>query len=249
MFWNKFVTGTCSRHAEILESVEYLSSKNPDLNLQLRDFKTVAHVAVNHANLPVLRLICDQKEGAQLLEVQDNIGKTPGHLAANSANVEVLEFICDRKDGAQLIGIQDRLGWTVAHAAVSHPDAVSVTNHETMGFPLMPPTFRGNNLQDSIIECLVVLLNTNADLVNITDTNGRTLAHYAAYHGQLHVLQFLYQRDANIFSARDSRGQRPFDLTRDPNIRQWLTDERLALERLNNFINKSVKQIISNLIN
>ena len=67
-----------------------------------------------------------------------------------------------------------------------------------------------------------------AELINVIDGEGQTLAHMAARKGNLAGLKLLHANGVNVLSVKDRNGKIPFDLALTPPVKQWLKqlDER-----------------------
>ena len=83
-----------------------------------------------------------------------------------------------------------------------------------------------------------------ADLINATDSRGRTVAHFAAEHDDIVVIEWLYANGANLFS-RDDSNKSPIETTVivDAKLRKKKKSESEVLPFLKSVVLNPVQQM------
>ncbi|KAJ1449141.1 hypothetical protein M885DRAFT_536810 [Pelagophyceae sp. CCMP2097] len=78
-------------------------------------------------------------------------------------------------------------------------------------------------------ECAEYLVNEGADVDALDKRAGETPLHRGARNGHVRVCRFLVDRGAAV-AKRNSRGQTPYEVATDLNVRQWLLPLQLRAE-------------------
>lgn len=227
-----------------LPVVEFLCSKEVNVNTPLRSNSSALHAAAVSGNIAIIERLLHS--GAQI-NWQDQTGKTPLHKAIIKRNVEATSYLINK--GALLLA--DKEGNTPIHLIVECEEfheilsallakIPEVENQNQYGHtPLHIAAIEGNinvidlllprtgcDIQDmngfTPLHVAIMAKNKKASLyliekgVNITvpDHKGRTALHYAALYNLKSVVPALLNRGAYI-SAQDINGDKPCDFVVD----------------------------------
>ena len=190
--------------------INFLLSKNPDVNLADNLKESPIHAAVKNQNKNVISALI--KRGC-LVNVMNSKMQTPLHLTLEKKNSILSSILINA--GAD-VNARNQNGKTPIHLAVEHDQNLKLMLQKG-GDPLIPcddflqtPLHRAVILgkEDFVTE---LLLAGGIDKINVKDEKDRTPLHYATFHSHEQIVKILVTYKADI-SAVDKDGNTPAHL-------------------------------------
>ncbi|XP_077197473.1 ankyrin repeat domain-containing protein 42 isoform X3 [Paroedura picta] len=214
---HKFTPLHWAAHSGSLECLQWLLWHGADkTDVTVRGW-TVAHLtAIRGQDACMQALLVDNVD----LGAQDDQGCTPAHLAATHGHSYTLQTIL--RSGAE-VNVSDKNSWKPIHNAAFHgrlgclqlllrwgatlDDADNNGNFPDLRFPGHDAAFRGD------FDTIRSLLENRVININERDDKGSTLLHKAAGQGNLNLIQWLIDREANCNITNDV-GETPKDVAK-----------------------------------
>lgn len=192
--------------------VEFLLSKQVDVNATERNGRTALHLAAFYGHERVVEKLLENGADPCLRDVDF---KTAFELAVEGGSLPVLDTFTRVESGP--VDIEGEDGRTSLHLA-ANSGKVDVLNFliERLGNSLMTSRNRDGSMPIHIaakaghVQAVVHLLNRGCD-IEVTDNAGRTPLHYAAEAGHLSVARLLNDRRAKM-DISDESGETPLFL-------------------------------------
>ena len=184
-------------------TVQFLLSKDPDINIQDNNGSTALMAASFHGHHQVVELLLSKDPD---INIQSNNGITALMCASFHGHYQVVELLLSKDPD---INIQDNNGWTALmvdsikghHQVVElllskDPDINIQGNNGSTA--LMAASFHGHH---QVVE---LLLSKDPD-INIQNNNGITALMCASFHGHYQVVELLLSKDPDI-NIKDNNG-------------------------------------------
>ena len=170
---------------------------------------TPLHQAVAKGHKDIVSLLFD--EGCPI-NVVDNKGTSLIHYAASKGQIDMIEMLAEK--GLD-VNIDDNKGWTPLHSAAVNDQIESVHTllrlggrksltkvAETGGTPLHVAIAKGHKNMSSL------LLNEGCP-INVVDSKGNSLVHFAARNGQIDMIEMLAKLGLDMTIENCNRGWTP----------------------------------------
>ncbi|RYH29293.1 ankyrin repeat domain-containing protein [archaeon] len=146
----------------------------------------------------------------------DGEGLTCLHHACEYNRLDVVEALLDVGKSSLAVNAQDKYGWTPLHCAAHHGSVQCVQKLLTCNVNLRLKSKAGKTClhlacaqnRNAIVP---LLLQKDADLINLGDDMGMTPLHEAAYRGHMALYQELCKHPKADIPAKDKLDRQPGD--------------------------------------
>jgi ankyrin repeat protein len=197
---HKYPVGAQAIHLTALHGLSRLVSALLDNDThcrqsQTQDGRTALHIAVEHGQDEVLRIVLTHSQSPNsqpVVDLQDEQGRTALHIAVELGNIEAVRLLLDA--GAS-VKVQSRMGTTPISVAVENRwDDVA----DLMSGRMKPSMWKENErtplhaaAEAGSLAWATSLIKAQKDLVNINDDNGWAAIHHAAHNGHREIVDLL----------------------------------------------------------
>ena len=228
-----------------LSVVEHLIGQGLDVYQRTKDDTNILHLACQHSPME-LRLSFVQyllQNFPELLKVIDKNGRTIMHYASRGGSLQIIKFIEKNDTVNKYPDLYHQIttdGWTTLHDSVKG-GSISVVEHLIgQNLDVYTRTKDDANIlhlacqhtpMESRLSFVQYLLQNFPELSKDIDKKGRTVMHYAAIGGSLHIIKLLEEKDFRI-EDKDNEGYNSLHLACG-----FCTDVN-NVEAISNMINK-----------
>lgn len=193
---------------DYLDIVRILVEKGADVNSKDVQGKTPLHHAASNGNVEIASYLIEQNA---ILNILDNDGYAPVHLAAQKNHVTFVRFLIDK---GVSVDERDKYALTPLHwegnlelTKLLVPGGSGTYSKDIFEIWKIPT---GNFDRKNVMEFLL----DNGMSINLTDDNDWTHLHWAAWMGDLNIVNYLISNNAYI-NIKNNEGKTPFDLAFD----------------------------------
>ena len=201
--------------AGFVDSVEvidyFVSQKCSVLDTDRRGW-TILHHACCGAKLTLVKHLVEIYPA--LLTIRDNNGRTPLHMAGYVGSVEVIDYFANQKcnmldtdsDGRNILhyACMDQNLTLVKHLVENYPALLTMTDNQGQ-IPLQIAGYVGS------VEVIDYFASQKCNILD-TDSNGRTILHFACMKGKLTLIKHLVETYPALLTMRDNNGWTPLHI-------------------------------------
>ena len=192
-----------------IEICNYLIEQIKSPAMKTDNGSTILHLACYDGKLQLVKYLCQHYP--QLVYETDSSGHNAAHYAAGSSSVELLEFVL--QTGIDPMSRTENGSTILLKAAYS--GNLDVVQYICTEYPMMiqlADNFGCNLLHYAVsagnIDVLQYALSSAIDPMGQT-SDGHTLLHIAAFHGQVHLVKYLCETYPNMRNVPDNKDLSP----------------------------------------